>query len=208
MKGWDNVFRRDGKYYTEPAKEVVKFTKLLKSSKAKRVLDIGCGSGRHVVYLASQGFDVYGFDQSPTGIKITKRWLSDENLKAKVIVRSMNRKFPYKDGFFDAMISIQVLHHNHPKTIKKVIEEIERVLKPKGMLFFTVPMLRQIANKKFKKIGFRTYLPTRGDEMGITHFYFNEKLIKEFFNNFTVRINVLRSGKFNRRFYGIIAIKK
>jgi SAM-dependent methyltransferase len=40
---------------------------------AGRVLDIGCGAGRHCLYLQEQGFDVLGIDISPLAIDVCKR---------------------------------------------------------------------------------------------------------------------------------------
>ncbi|HDQ06169.1 MAG TPA: class I SAM-dependent methyltransferase [Candidatus Bathyarchaeota archaeon] len=37
-----------------------------------RVLDIGCGAGRHSLYLQEKGFDVFGIDASPLAIKVCK----------------------------------------------------------------------------------------------------------------------------------------
>lgn len=37
-----------------------------------RVLDIGCGAGRHSLYLQKRGFDVLGIDSSPLAIKVCK----------------------------------------------------------------------------------------------------------------------------------------
>ena len=37
-----------------------------------RVLDIGCGPGRHALYLQAEGFDVLGIDASPLAIKVAK----------------------------------------------------------------------------------------------------------------------------------------
>ena len=37
-----------------------------------RVLDIGCGAGRHSLYLQSKGFDVTGIDNSPLAIKVAR----------------------------------------------------------------------------------------------------------------------------------------
>ena len=44
---------------------------------------MGCGTGRHTLYLAKQGFQVYGVDIAEEGIKIAKQWLKENNLKAE-----------------------------------------------------------------------------------------------------------------------------
>lgn len=37
-----------------------------------KVLDVGCGAGRHSLYLQKQGFDVLGIDSSPLAVKVSK----------------------------------------------------------------------------------------------------------------------------------------
>jgi hypothetical protein len=48
--------------------------KAMKYVKGRRVLDIGCGAGRHTLYLQSEkkGFDILGIDTSPLAIKVCK----------------------------------------------------------------------------------------------------------------------------------------
>ena len=48
---------------------VVLLVKRLLEAKVRRVLDFGTGTGRHAVYLARIGFEVYGFDWSDGGDK-------------------------------------------------------------------------------------------------------------------------------------------
>jgi SAM-dependent methyltransferase len=38
-----------------------------------RVLDIGCGAGRHALYLQGQGFDALGIDNSPLAVEVCRR---------------------------------------------------------------------------------------------------------------------------------------
>ncbi len=186
MKSWENIFKKAGRYYDKPSKDVVKLARMLKRQKVKRILDLGCGSGRHLVYLAKLGFDVYGFDSSPTGVRMAKEWLEKKHLKAHVLLHDMGKRFPYEDRFFDAIISTQVLHHNLPGRIKATIREIERTIKPKGILFFTVPSHKD-KGVFYRLAGFRTYAPLNGDEKGIPHFYFTEELIRKFFSDFHIR---------------------
>lgn len=63
-----------------------------------RVLDIGCGAGRHSLYLQKKGFDVLGIDNSPLAIKVCKlRGLT----KAKVMpIEDVD----FKPNSFDTII--------------------------------------------------------------------------------------------------------
>ena len=50
-----------------------------------RVLDIGCGAGRHLLYLQQRGFDVVGIDISPLAVEVCKRRLKNENENVRVL---------------------------------------------------------------------------------------------------------------------------
>lgn len=195
-KQWDKIFKETGRFFTKVQEDIPKIVKLFKKYRVKKVLDLGCGSGRHTVYLAKHGFKVYGIDIAKQGIKIAKDWLKKEKLKASLQIGPVYKKLPYKDNFFDAVISVQVIHHARIKTIRKAIEEIERILKPEGIIFITVPKfltkkeLKELAKKetiwKMRKIEPRTLLPLDEKEKGLIHFYFNKGLIRQEFKNFKI----------------------
>jgi len=104
MKQWNEGFKKYGRIFLKPQEDVIKIDILFKKHGVKRVLDLGCGSGRHVVYLVKCGFDVYGIDIAEAGIKLTKEWLTEEKLKANLKVGNIYEKLPYKDNFFDAVL--------------------------------------------------------------------------------------------------------
>lgn len=85
------------------------------------------------------------------------------------------------------MISIQVIHHNLHNKIKFCISEIERALKPDGVIFITVAAKRHKRNTtKSKMIESRTYIPLDGEEKGLPHFFYNKNLMKKDFRNFKI----------------------
>jgi SAM-dependent methyltransferase len=189
MPDWDQIFTEQGHVFTDPHSEIKRVTDLLAEN--SRVLDLGCGTGRHVVHFSHLGHDVYGFDASPTAISMTQDWLNEENLKSDLRIHLMEEPFPYDDGFFDAVISIQVIHHNLVRDIKKTVYEIERVLKPGGILFVTVPVLHPGPVEEEKdwelvEIEEGTYVPQRGPESGIPHHYFTLEEIPLVFHAFDV----------------------
>jgi len=186
MPDWDDVFAKKGKYFTEPHPDMERLANLFSEKGIRRILDLGCGTGRHLLFLLKRGFEVYGLDGSPNGLEIAKNWIKEENLSSELVCQKIEHKFPYKDGFFDAVISIQVIHHNLMKDIIFTVKEIERILKPEGFIFFTFPLLQgfYVQKQKMKKVETRTYIPLEGQEKGLPHHFFTVAEIKRIFSAF------------------------
>ncbi|MFZ5933194.1 MAG: class I SAM-dependent methyltransferase [Patescibacteria group bacterium] len=202
MRQWDKVFRKHGRVFTEPHEDIEKIAELFRKKGVKRILDLGSGTGRHVVDFARKGFEVYGFDISESGIQLTRNWLKEEELQANLKIGSIYQKLPYKNNFFDAVISTGVIHHETVENIKKAIREIERILKPNGLIFMTVrkrkfrkfypksTIIERYGKQKsrYQVIDSRTYVPLDGPEKGLKHFLFNKSLIRKEFKNFKLNI--------------------
>ncbi|MFX1482572.1 MAG: class I SAM-dependent methyltransferase [Promethearchaeota archaeon] len=189
MPDWDHIFSEKGRVFDDPHPDIGRVLAIL--GEGKRVLDLGCGTGRHVIHLTSLGYDVYGFDASPKALSMTQDWLKKKNLTANLVQHLMELPFPYEDDFFDAVISIQVIHHNLLKDIKKTVDEIERVLRPRGLLFVTFPVLRKDSKGDERswdlvRIEEGTYLPQKGLESGIPHHYFTLDEIPKVFHSFQI----------------------
>jgi ubiquinone/menaquinone biosynthesis C-methylase UbiE len=214
-KQWNKIFKEKGKVFTKPQEDMPRVVKLFKKKGVKRVLDLGCGSGRHLVFLAKRGFDIYGIDIAKEGIKIAKNWLKSEGLKANLKIGDIYQKLPYQNNFFNAIVSTQTLHHNQIKKIRKAIKEIERILEPKGLIFITLAKSKGIkkwtknriathtykVNGKIKKVplkilGPRIYIYLESGEKGLVHFSFNKELIKKEFKNFKIPKIWIRRGHY------------
>jgi len=72
----------------------------LKAAKG-RILDIGCGAGRHSLYLQQKDFDVTGIDISPGAVKVCKL----RGLK-KVFVRPVSHVDKFKPNSFDTVLML------------------------------------------------------------------------------------------------------
>jgi len=184
-KVWDSRFKNEGKLFENPHEDIAAIASLLKEKGARTVLDLGSGSGRHMVFLAKNGFCVFGLDNSPQGTRIAREWLAQEGLSADLHLQEMTEQLPYPDYFFDAVISIQVIHHTRPAAIKKIIREVARVLKESGFLFVSVPKEKTQANR-FMEIEPYTFLPLDGPEKGLPHYYFTRQALEEFFAGFVI----------------------
>lgn len=101
-------------------------------------------------------------------------------------IGSIYSRLPYKSNFFDGVIGIQTVHHSRIENIRKLIKEIERVLKPNGLLFIVVPRKKTLKQYRMESrlIASRTYLPTEGLEKGLVHYLYNKELLRKDFKNF------------------------
>ena len=114
---WEEIYK-DRRFKTRPHKEIEKMTGIFSKNRLKRILDPGCGTGRYLVYLADSGFELYGLDSSLTGLINTLRTLYQKNLTGYLTLHDMV-KLPYENEYFNAIISIQVIHHNKVKGKKR-----------------------------------------------------------------------------------------
>ena len=107
---WEQIFRSAGHVLPQAAPLVIQFAELLKEQGAKSVLDLGCGTGRHVVHLRKNGFHVAGLDNAPTGLKLTREWLQRERLEADLILADIRQPLPFENDTFDGLLATQVIH--------------------------------------------------------------------------------------------------
>jgi SAM-dependent methyltransferase len=182
---WDEIFKQQGRVFTEPHPDMAGIARWLRGRGARTILDLGSGTGRHVVTLARQGFAVFGIDASPEGIRATRQWLAEEGLAASLHLGSMTERLPYGDAIFDAVVSVQVIHHADVATIRKVVQEIQRVLKGGGFLFVTVPSRRN-QGERFAQVEPYTFIPLDGPERGLPHHYFTPEDLRVVFGGFVV----------------------
>ncbi len=177
---WDAIFVREGVVFSHPHEDVLHLADMLLQHGAKRVLDVGCGSGRHVLSLCQRGLTVYGIDSAPTGIALTQQRLQEAGLSAHLSQGNIFEGLPFADACFDAVLSVQVIHHALLAQIHGLAEEMIRVLKPHGLIFVTVPQLRN-QGTHFQQVEPGTYIPLDGREVGLPHHYFTPAELRDLF---------------------------
>jgi len=183
MQDWNNAYKQNGVIQKPVLDLVKKAVSLFKKKKIKAILDLGFGTGRHTVYLAKNGFKVYGIDISKEGKKITLERLKKSNLKAKLKISSMSG-LPYPDKFFDAVVSTYVVHHAVKRDILKTFSEINRILKKSGFLVLTVPTPKDGNFGHGKKLEPNTFLGVPDLDHDTPHHFFTKKELKQILHNY------------------------
>jgi len=181
---WNKILKRPEYSLQEPDKLAVQFVEFLKKKHSKRVLDLGCGAGRHVIYFSKQGFETYGIDTSKTGLK-TKNRLKKEKLNA-ALVECDTKKLPYVSCYFDAVLSLYTIYHNTKQGIKQAIAETHRTLKKRGLILLIFHSKRSSKHGKGTKIEENTFIQENGPEKGILHHFVDEDEIQEFLEDFKI----------------------
>jgi tellurite methyltransferase len=156
----------------------------LKARGVRRVLDLGCGVGRHALLLADAGFEVDAFDGSETGLAVL-----GETAKARGLTLGLKHGnadvLPYPDGAFDYVLSWNVIYHGTMGDVGGRIAEIWRVLKPGGLYQGTMLPTRHIDYGRGRFVAPGTLVSDGPDEeRNHPHFYCDAAMLVALFSGF------------------------
>jgi len=137
-QAWDTIWARWASVWEArpPELAVVELAARLKGERRRRVHDLGCGLGRHLLFLAADGLDASGSDISPTAVRECRQRLRQAGLAAQVTLSDM-ADIQADDGSLDAIIAWDVLYHGTLADMKEATAAIYRKLAPGGYLLAT-----------------------------------------------------------------------
>lgn len=136
---WEEVFKTQawGKY---PGEDLIRFVARnfyrAPDRGAVRILEVGCGPGANLWYMAREGFAVYGVDGSPSAITQAKARLDAEcpGWKGELSVGDIG-KLGFENETFDAVIDNEAIYANPIDDSINMYAELARVCKKGGKLF-------------------------------------------------------------------------
>jgi SAM-dependent methyltransferase len=191
MPGWGEIFADPAMQGLKPNPELMALIPGWRAAGCRRVLDAGCGVGRHLFPLLQAGFQVWGADCDAQVLQLLQASLANSGAPAvafKLVQADLNR-LPFLPGAFDLAVSINVINHGDATTFRDYCRELARVLKAGGHLFiYTSP----------REAGERVRLPqTRELEPGtlvdiatpdgaLVHHFPTPEELREQFPRFTV----------------------
>lgn len=228
-EGWEQLFQSGHfppRFQTTaaPNQSIVEWADTLPAGIS--ILDVGCGIGRHVVYLGERGFKMAGMDLSPSGVKTTQEVCAERNLTFDGRVSDMSN-LPWPDGTFDAALSTSTLAHNRVADIKITLAEIRRVLKPGGL--FLADFLHkgtqsyqrvhdQFLAGEISEVEPNTFVdqssqPDKDDDAFLPHHFSDEAEVRDFLSDFEIvrlwnDVPTTSDGSLPARGYWIVSARK
>jgi SAM-dependent methyltransferase len=128
-----------------------------------KLLDIGCGSGRDLAFLASLGHECVGVDATPEFVALSQN-LHPE-LKGKILHAAMPHFEPPFGGDFDGVLCSAVLMHIPERELVPAAMSIKRCLKSHGRLLYSVPSKRLDVVTENRDANGRLFIPDQSDRL-------------------------------------------
>lgn len=137
--------------------------------------DIGCGNGKNTQYRKDLVYIANDICKSLLHI------CRNKEIKNSDYVMANGRNLPYRNGIFDYVLSIAVIHHLESRELRReFIRELMRCLKLGGRAFVTVWAYEQPKKKKWVDLGGGDFIiPWTHKKSGKTHNRFYHLFSKE-----------------------------
>lgn len=137
---WQKIFSHDYiKTYIDTTPEKITNKQVsflidkLKPVSKKKILDLGCGYGRHTLKMAKLGCSITGLDYSKVFLDIAKKQAKAEGIKANFVLGDM-KKLTFKNKFDAVICMFTSFGYFYEQTDHEaVIQGVAKALKTKGV---------------------------------------------------------------------------
>lgn len=111
---------------------------LLQPHSGDAILDVGCGDGYQISYVIKHASHIIGIDTSTYKLKKGKRRLKEANF-----ICASSEKLPFQPQTFNKVMCLELLEHL--KDPSMTMNEIDLILKRRGVLIVSVPYKERIS---------------------------------------------------------------
>ena len=189
MTGWEELWHdpkiRERWEAMPPLPEVVEMADRLEAEGRTRVLDIGCGLGRHTVYLAARGLNVTATDVASSAIEKCRENVQQAGLAATMVQLDMT-EYPWSDGSFDGAVASNVIHHTDLATLRGIISSITRVLSDGGYFVWVTPTPRHFACGRGRELEPGTWVDSDEHDGHLPHHYSTEEELRDLLADYEI----------------------
>lgn len=133
LKTYDKTAGYYAKNFNTPSYWLPQYERFEKMLHGKKIIDVGCGTGRDLLYFMRHGYDVTGIDASAGMLSEARKYAPD----GKFLKMNMLRlNFP--DASFDGVWCCASLLHIKKEDARKVLLGFNRILKDGGIAFVSL----------------------------------------------------------------------
>jgi 2-polyprenyl-3-methyl-5-hydroxy-6-metoxy-1,4-benzoquinol methylase len=214
--GWNEYWKKESnlEFWAEPDKAVTELLGKIDHSKISKVLDFGCGIGRHSFLFAKAGFSVTALDSSEEALNILRQRMQEQGIHLKITHGTYAASL-FPRNYYDLVIAFNVIYHGQRKDMVTAIATIHYWLKPGGMFFFTCPTRRDGKFGNGEKVAPNTFRPLNSIHPGDLHYFADENDIIDFLRGFALKEKRIEERIWNNNgvkqqdsFYQILAVKQ
>ncbi len=156
----------------------------LKQIGAKKILDLGCGSGWLSIYLNREGFQMTGVDISPQAIQLARSWAQQENTSIAFDVADISN-LPYAPATFDAIVANSIFEHLTYELAFSTLKTLQKLLVPAGMMCGCFDLVG-IGPGEYYQLADGTHVYTDKGRRGMLLHYFKDEELKSLFANWVI----------------------
>lgn len=191
-ESWENSYNNKDNFVFFPHEEVIRFAAkyvvkrvglnefnyITKVPAQFKVLDLGCGIGRHVMFFEKMNVEAYGIDLSEKAIEMARKWARQENIidSQLKLLQGDIIKLPWDNEYFDCLVSHGVLDSMPFEVAQKAILEAHRVLGNDGV--FYCDLVSGDSSMHFREFSGEEIVETEHEKDTIQS-YFNYSKLKE-----------------------------
>ncbi|MFF6888934.1 class I SAM-dependent methyltransferase [Streptomyces sp. NPDC012421] len=139
---WQGTYAaHPGMYGEQPSAPAIHAAGVFGAAGVREVLELGAGHGRDALYFAREGFTVQATDFSPVGLEQLREAARAQDIAGRVTtaVHDVREALPLPDASVDAVFAHMLLCMAlSTDEIRAAVGEIRRVLRPGGVLVYTV----------------------------------------------------------------------
>ena len=201
---WESNFSSKPEMFgLDPSLSAKKALELFKEKNIHKIVEIGAGLGRDTLFFAKNSIHTTALDYSPSGIEVINQKTKKNNLSNYISTKlfDVRQKLPFEDNSIEACYS-HMLYCMALTTIdlKKLNNEILRILKPGGINIYTVRHTDDGDFQNGNHIGEDLY-----ENDGFIVHYFSEDKINSLLNGFkNIFLEKFEEGNFPRRLFFVV----
>lgn len=137
LSRWEKFYLDDPRLGSLPPSSCAdQAARLFIENNSQIILDLGCGTGRDSLLLASRGMKVIGLDATHSGLLLAQKRESTSHHQV-LWLESDSRTLPFPDDFFDGIYCFGLIHEfvgqSAEAAVSRTMAEIYRVLKVLGI---------------------------------------------------------------------------